>query len=152
MPADCTFEYVAPVVKESEFRLDGLLLPLSDDLAVPVIFIEAQMQPDSRFYGRYFAETYYLYQYQVDRPWRGLLILQSRQQGLGSEAPYADLLEGNVQRIYLQDLLHAARNPAVSGPRPLAADCAAQCRDGPGGPKPAACCQTPGEGGVSADA
>lgn len=28
LPADCAFEYVAPVVKESEFRLDGLLMPL----------------------------------------------------------------------------------------------------------------------------
>ncbi len=116
LPADCTFEYIAPVVKESEFRLDGLLLPLSDDLAVPVIFIEAQMQPDSRFYGRYFAETYlYLYQYQVNRPWRGLLILQSRQQSLGSEAPYVDLLEGKVQRIYLQDLLYETQlSPALA--------------------------------------
>jgi predicted transposase/invertase (TIGR01784 family) len=112
LPADCAFEYVAPVVKESEFRLDGLLVPLSDDLTVPVIFLEAQMQSDSRFYGRYFAETYlYLYQYQVDRSWRGLLILQSRQQGLGSEAPYTDLLEGKVQRIYLQDLLHETQLP-----------------------------------------
>ncbi|MGB3201856.1 MAG: DUF2887 domain-containing protein [Nodosilinea sp.] len=112
LPADCAFEYVAPVVKESEFRLDGLLVPRSDDPAVPVIFLEAQMQPDSRFYGRYFAETYlYLYQYQVDRPWRGLLILQSRQQGLGSEAPYGDLLEDKVQRIYLQDLLYANQLP-----------------------------------------
>lgn len=116
LPADCAFEYVAPVVKESEFRLDGLLLPLSDDLAVPVVFLEAQMQPDSRFYGRYFAETYlYLYQYQVDRPWRGLLILQSRQQSLGSEAPYSDLLEDKVQRIYLQDLLHETQlSPALA--------------------------------------
>jgi predicted transposase YdaD len=77
LPADCEFEYVAPVVKESEFRLDGLLMPLTENPDVPIIFLEAQMQPDPRFYGRYFAETYlYLYQYQVERPWRGLLILQ----------------------------------------------------------------------------
>ena len=112
LPADCAFEYVAPVVKESEFRLDGLLMPLSNDPAVPVIFLEAQMQPDRRFYGRYFAEIYlYLYQYQVERPWRGLLILQSRPQALGSEAPYADLLDSKVQRIYLQDLLNETQLP-----------------------------------------
>jgi predicted transposase YdaD len=46
LPADCEFEYIAPVVKESEFRLDGLLMPLTDNPEVPVIFIEAQMQAD----------------------------------------------------------------------------------------------------------
>ncbi|GAB4215703.1 MAG: hypothetical protein OHK0012_16440 [Synechococcales cyanobacterium] len=105
LPADCEFEYIAPVVKESEFRLDGLLMPLTADPSVPVIFIEAQMQADPRFYGRYFAETHlYLYQYQIERPWRGLLILRSPQQNLGSEVPYTTLLNHQVQRLYLNDL------------------------------------------------
>jgi predicted transposase/invertase (TIGR01784 family) len=112
LPADCEFEYVAPVVKESEFRLDGLLMPLTDNPNVPVVFLEAQMQPDNRFYGRYFAETHlYLYQYQINRPWRGLLILQSRQQQLGSETPYVILLDHQVQRLYLQDLLNESQLP-----------------------------------------
>ena len=112
LPADCEFEYVAPVVKESEFRLDGLLVPVSENPEVPVIFLEAQIQPDTRFYGRYFAETYlYLHQYQIERPWRGLLILQSQQQALGSEVPCADLLDIKVQRLYLQDLLDQTQLP-----------------------------------------
>jgi predicted transposase YdaD len=106
IPADCAYEYSAPVLKDSEFRLDGLLLPQSDNPEAPLIFVEAQMQPDSRFYGRYFAEIYlYLYQYEVQRPWRGLVILQSRQQALGSDVPYGDLASGRVQLIFLQDLL-----------------------------------------------
>jgi predicted transposase/invertase (TIGR01784 family) len=105
LPTDCEFEYIAPVVKESEFRLDGLLMPLTDNPEVPVIFIEAQMQADQRFYGRYFAETHlYLYQYQIERPWRGLLILRSQSQNLGREVPYATLLDNQVQRLYLNDL------------------------------------------------
>jgi predicted transposase YdaD len=116
LPANCEFEYVAPVVKESEFRLDGLLMPLTENPEVPVIFLEAQMQPDNRFYGRYFAETYlYLYQYQIERPWRGLLILQSNRQDLGSQMPYADLLDNKVQRIYLERLLEQTNlSPALS--------------------------------------
>jgi predicted transposase YdaD len=55
IPAGCEFEYSAPVVKEKEVRLDGLLMPKSDDLAVPLVFLEAQMQPDEGFYGRFFA-------------------------------------------------------------------------------------------------
>ncbi|MGB5972539.1 MAG: hypothetical protein WBG38_04430, partial [Nodosilinea sp.] len=42
-----------------------MLVPLSDDPTIPGICLESQMQPDSRFYGRY-AKTYLcLYQYQV---------------------------------------------------------------------------------------
>lgn len=80
-------------------------MPLTEDPSVPVIFIEAQMQADSRFYGRYFAETHlYLYQYQIERPWRGLVILRSQPQNLGSEVPYATLLNHPVQRLHLNDL------------------------------------------------
>jgi len=112
IPADCIYEYSAPVLKDSEFRLDGLLIPQSEDLTAPLIFVEAQMQPDSRFYGRYFAEVYlYLYQYEVQRPWRGLVILQSRQQALGSDVPYGDLASGRVQLLFLQDLLEQTDLP-----------------------------------------
>jgi predicted transposase YdaD len=40
---DCQFEYSAPVVKEKEVHLDGLLTPVSDDPDLPIIFLEAQM-------------------------------------------------------------------------------------------------------------
>jgi len=46
------------VLKEREFRLDGVLCPQSEDLTVPMIFLEAQMQADTGFYGRYFAEIF----------------------------------------------------------------------------------------------
>jgi predicted transposase YdaD len=42
VPSDCEFEYSAPVVKEIEVRLDGLLIPSSDDLSLPLVFLEAQ--------------------------------------------------------------------------------------------------------------
>jgi predicted transposase YdaD len=46
------------------------------------------MQKDSKFYGRYFAEIFlYLYHYEVEKSWRGLLILKNRQNDLGSELP-----------------------------------------------------------------
>ncbi|MEM8603999.1 MAG: DUF2887 domain-containing protein [Cyanobacteria bacterium P01_H01_bin.121] len=104
--SSCQYDYSAPVIKETEFRLDGLLTPLSDDPQAPVIFVEAQMQRDPEFYARFFAQLYlYRYQYPLKRPWRGLLILQSRQQTLGDETDYSDLQTGRVQRLYLQDLL-----------------------------------------------
>jgi predicted transposase/invertase (TIGR01784 family) len=106
VPDDCEFDYSAPVVKEVEVRLDGLLIPLSDDLSLPLVFLEAQMQSDSDFYSRFFAGIYlYLRQYKVDRPWRGLLILKRRNQDLGLEAAYQLHLNEQVQRLYLEDLL-----------------------------------------------
>jgi predicted transposase YdaD len=63
------------------------------------------MQTDKGFYGRYFAEVYlYLKQYNISRPWRGLIIIKSRGHELGSEIPYGDLQQ-KVQRLYLEDLL-----------------------------------------------
>ncbi|MDM3856660.1 MAG: DUF2887 domain-containing protein, partial [Aphanizomenon gracile PMC649.10] len=46
IPSDCEFEYSAPVLKEKETRLDGLLTPISNNSDVPLIFLEAQMQRD----------------------------------------------------------------------------------------------------------
>jgi predicted transposase/invertase (TIGR01784 family) len=107
LPVDCKFDYTAPVIKEQEFRLDGVLTPLSKDPKLPLVFLEAQMQADPDFYGRYFAEIYlYLKQYKSNRPWRGLLILKSRKHYLGSENSYQFQLDSQVHRLYLQDLLN----------------------------------------------
>ncbi len=106
VPDNCEFDYSAPVVKEVEIRLDGLLSPISDDLSLPLVFLEAQMQSDSDFYGRFFAGIFlYLRQYKVDRPWRGLLILKRRSQDLGLESAYQLQLNEQVQQLYLEDLL-----------------------------------------------
>jgi predicted transposase/invertase (TIGR01784 family) len=106
IPSDCQFEYTAPVVKETEFRLDGVFTPLSDDPNVPLIFLEAQMQKDVKFYRRYFGEIFlYLSQYEETRTWKGLLILKNKNHDLGSEIPYKILLDNNITRLYLEDLL-----------------------------------------------
>ena len=106
IPANCEFDYSAPVVKETELRLDGLLTPISDDLSLPLVFLEAQMQSDADFYGRFFAGIFlYLRQYKVARPWRGLVILRRRSQDLGVESPYQVLLDTWVHQIYLEDLI-----------------------------------------------
>ena len=57
IPADCQFDYSAPVVKETELRLDGLLTPISDDLNLPLAFLEAQMQSDDDFIWSIFCRN-----------------------------------------------------------------------------------------------
>jgi len=99
------FIYNAPVVKEKEFRLDGVFTPVSNNPMIPMVFAEAQMQSDSGFYGRYFSQLFvYINQYTVKQDWRGLLILRDRNQGLGWEVPYTELLERRVTQLYLSDL------------------------------------------------
>jgi predicted transposase YdaD len=71
------------------------------------VFLEAQMQKDTEFYSRYFGALFiYIHQYKIKRNWRGLLILNNRNQDLGSEIPYQDLLNNRVQRLFLLDLLN----------------------------------------------
>ena len=109
IPHDCEFDYIAPVIKKLEFRLDGLFIPQSENWNIPLIFLEAQMQSDAGFYGRYFAEIFlYLQQYPEKRPWQGLLILHNRQQYLGESVPYQVLLREQVKCLYLEDLLPRA--------------------------------------------
>ena len=99
------FVYNAPVVKEKEFRLDGVFTPVSNNPMIPMVFAEAQMQSDAGFYGRYFSQLFvYINQYTVKQDWRGLLILRDRSQGLGWEVPYTELLERRVTQLYLSDL------------------------------------------------
>ncbi|UCJ11954.1 MAG: Rpn family recombination-promoting nuclease/putative transposase [Phormidium sp. PBR-2020] len=106
LPPDCRFDYVAPVLKERERRLDGVLLPLGDDPSLPLVFLEAQMQGDPGFYRRFFAQVFlYLEQYQVVRPWRGLLLFPRRTLNFGEENPYQGVLATQVERFYLEDLI-----------------------------------------------
>ena len=106
VPRDVEYEYHSIAVKEKGFVIDGVLKPLGDRHQAPLIFLEAQMQGDMEFYRRYFAEIFlYLWQYPVDYPWRGLLILRSRGQNLGSPVVYQTLLAHHVDCLYLKDLL-----------------------------------------------
>jgi len=107
IPSDCEFEYSAPVLKEKETRLDGLLTPTSNNSDVPLIFLEAQMQRDPKFYSRYYQGIFsYIDQYEISRNWRGLLILLNKRLELGSELPHRNLLNSQVERLYLEDLLY----------------------------------------------
>ncbi|MBO1072851.1 MAG: DUF2887 domain-containing protein [Dolichospermum sp. DEX189] len=107
IPSDCEFEYSAPVLKEKETRLDGLLTPISNNSDVPLIFLEAQMQRDIKFYSRYFRGIFsYIDQYEISENWRGLIILLNKRLELGSELPHRNLLNSQVERLYLEDLLH----------------------------------------------
>ena len=58
LPADAAgYRFSAPVLKEREYRLDGLFLPPEERSDCPAIVLEAQMAPDRKFLARLYAES-----------------------------------------------------------------------------------------------
>jgi hypothetical protein len=49
--------FSAPVLKEREYRLDGLFLPRADQPYLPALILEAQLAADPGFLLRFNAET-----------------------------------------------------------------------------------------------
>ncbi len=72
LPADAGgYRFSAPVLKEREYRLDGLLLPPPERPDLPALILEAQMAADVGFLRRLYAETARLLQQQPGiGPWR----------------------------------------------------------------------------------
>ncbi len=92
-------------IKQTAFRLDGVLIPPKNSNDRPYVFIEAQIQPDEGFYSRFFSEIFlYLRQYNPPHPWQAVVIYPDRT----AEKPaghFADLLQlPGVHRVYLEDL------------------------------------------------
>ncbi|MCX5956064.1 MAG: DUF2887 domain-containing protein [Cyanobacteria bacterium] len=57
LPPDATgYTFFAPVLKEREYRLDGLFLPPPERPDLPALILEAQMAADAGFLRRLYAE------------------------------------------------------------------------------------------------
>ncbi len=52
VPAGGRYTLRAEELKQTGFRLDGVLLPPPDQPDWPVVFLETQFQPNATFYGR----------------------------------------------------------------------------------------------------
>ncbi|HYQ90963.1 MAG TPA: Rpn family recombination-promoting nuclease/putative transposase [Candidatus Competibacteraceae bacterium] len=117
-PAGVNYKLHAEEVKQTSFRLDGLLLPQTAELTAPVVFLEVQFQTDTNLYGRCFSELcLWLYRQQCQRPWRLLVIFPHRaieEPPPVCFEPFLQLLW--VQRVYLEDL---TKQPAVTPGRQL---------------------------------
>ena len=76
LPADAGgYSFSAPVLKQREYRLDGLFLPPPNRPDLPALILEAQMAPDPGFLRRLYAETARLLQQQPTiTAWRVLVI------------------------------------------------------------------------------
>lgn len=69
------YTFVAPVLKEGEQRLDGVLLPRLETAERPVVILEVQMFADALFLHRLYAETArYLLQHPGVRHWHAVVL------------------------------------------------------------------------------
>jgi len=106
------YEFRAVEIKQTAFRLDGVLVPKTESLRTPLHFCEVHKQKDTTFYRRFFAEIFlYLYQFKKTKHWQALVVFRDRQIETKDTKPYGGLLNSsNVTRIYLEDLGDDAYN------------------------------------------
>jgi predicted transposase YdaD len=100
------YVFSAPVLKEREYRLDGLFLPPADQPEWPTLVLEAQMGPDPGFLLRLNAETACLLQQQQRqgrpiRQWQVVVICPSRELHFGDPTPVEEFVERRVVWIEL---------------------------------------------------
>jgi len=101
------YVFSAPVLKEREYRLDGLFLPPADQPELPALILEAQMAADPGFLLRLNAETGRLLEQQdrQGRPirhWRAVVICPSRDLNFGDPTPVQEFVDRRVVWIELQ--------------------------------------------------
>jgi predicted transposase/invertase (TIGR01784 family) len=102
------YDFRSVEIKQTAFRIGGLLIPKRDAPTAPVYFSEVQFQKDHTLYHRFFAEIYtYLKQYPETPDWHGILIFPRR--SLIPPQKYWHLYHtqfqgGQVTCIYLEDL------------------------------------------------
>jgi len=115
LPVDAGgYQFSAPVLKEREYRLDGLFLPPADRPELPAVILEAQMAADPGFFMRLYAETARLLQQQAFiRNWRVVVLCPSRQLNFGDPSPVIEFLEKRVQWLELLPSRQAADAPLL---------------------------------------
>lgn len=100
------YQFESVEVKQTAFRIDGVLLPPPDDITRPVVFCEVQMQPDPNLYRRLFSELFfYLYRSAPPHPWKAVVIFASRAIEPRDTQHYQCLLNsGHVERVFLNEI------------------------------------------------
>ena len=106
VPTGAVYTLRAEEVKQTGFRLDGLLLPPPELTHLPGVFVETQFQLDNDCYSRWFAQIFlFLYRQKWQGPWRAVVIFPSRKVDPQPPVAYQPLLNSPwVKRVYLEDL------------------------------------------------
>lgn len=107
-PKTSTYSFSSQEVKQTSFRIDGLLLPPIYASDLPIYFVEIQGYRDTKgdLYPSFFSEIFlYLNDYRPVNDWRGILIFTKRRLDPGLPLQYQDFANSpRFQRIYLDQL------------------------------------------------
>jgi predicted transposase YdaD len=97
------YSFSAPVLKEREYRLDGLFSPPVHRDDLPAVILEAQMAADTGFLLRLYAESArFLQQERWQRDWRVVVICPHRDLDFGAHTPVWEFIEHRISWIELQ--------------------------------------------------
>jgi predicted transposase/invertase (TIGR01784 family) len=111
-PGAANYQFTSQEVKQLSFRLDGLFMPLREDIQQPLYLVEVQFQADDTLYYRLFAELFlFLKQYRPPHPWQIVVIYPHRGVEREQSLHFGEILNlSSVRRIYLDELPH---NPSL---------------------------------------
>lgn len=107
-PRTSIYSFVSQELKETIFRIDGVLVPPPYATDLPIYFVEVQGYRDTKgdLYPSFFSEIFlYLNDYRPVNDWRGVLIFTKRRLDKGIPLHYQDFANSpRFQRIYLDEL------------------------------------------------
>ncbi len=103
-------------VKQTAFRMDGLLLPTTPRSKRPVCFGEFQFQRDDDLHHRFFAEIFvYLDQFPKTYDWQGVLVYPRRSLAPKPSRLYRSLLASEqVSEVFLDEIESSSIGIALS--------------------------------------
>jgi predicted transposase/invertase (TIGR01784 family) len=113
-PVSANYQFTSQEVKQLSFRLDGLFMPLREDIQQPLYLVEVQFQADDTLYYRLFAELFlFLKQYRPPHPWQIVVIYPHRRVEREQSLHFGEILNlSSVRRIYLDELPYGD-NPSL---------------------------------------
>jgi predicted transposase/invertase (TIGR01784 family) len=107
-PRNSTYSFSSQEVKQTSFRIDGILVPPIYATDLPIYFVEIQGYRDTQrsLYPSFFSEIFlYLNDYRPVNDWQAVLIFTKRRLDPGIGSHYREFANNpRLQRIYLDEL------------------------------------------------
>lgn len=110
-----TYSFSSQEVKQTSFRLDGILTPPANLEELPIYFIEVQGYSDGEFYPRLFSEIFlYLKEYRPANDWQAVVMFTQKRFDSGLPLHYQDFAASSrLSRIYLDELTTAVKDSSL---------------------------------------
>ncbi|MEX0269011.1 Rpn family recombination-promoting nuclease/putative transposase [Leptolyngbyaceae cyanobacterium UHCC 1019] len=106
VPAAVSYTFGSQEVKQTSFRLDGILTPSVQEPNSPIVFVEVMGYRDNNLYFSFFAEIFlYLKDFTPANDWQAVLIFSRQGLDPGLSVHFQDFDNSSrFRRIYLDQL------------------------------------------------